>query len=117
MERIVNVADRHGHDQRYAIDPARAMAELGWASTTMFKDGIVLTIDWYMSEAGKKWTEECTSGEYLNWIEKNYKERAQGILLMPEKLLTPRCFIFPKTMFLMDKVLSLGSRTARTISH
>lgn len=51
------------------------MRELGWAPTTMFKDGIVLTIDWYMSEEGKKWTEECTSGEYLNWIEKNYKER------------------------------------------
>ena len=41
----------------------------------MFKDGIVLTIDWYMSEEGRKWTEECTSGEYLKWIEKNYKER------------------------------------------
>ena len=73
---ITHVADRHGHDQRYAIDPAKAMAELGWAPTTMFKDGIVLTIDWYMSEVGKKWTEECTSGEYLKWIEKNYKERS-----------------------------------------
>ena len=72
---ITHVADRHGHDQRYAIDPAKAMRELGWAPTTMFKDGIVLTIDWYMSEEGRKWTEECTSGEYLNWIEKNYKER------------------------------------------
>ena len=73
---ITNVADRHGHDQRYAIDPSKAMAELGWSPTTMFKDGIMLTIAWYMSEAGKKWTEECTSGDYLNWIEKNYKERA-----------------------------------------
>ena len=72
---ITYVADRHGHDQRYAIDPQKAMDELGWAPTTMFKDGIVLTIDWYLSEEGKKWTEECTSGEYLKWIEKNYKER------------------------------------------
>ena len=72
---ITYVADRHGHDQRYAIDPEKAMAELEWAPTTMFKDGIVLTIDWYMSEEGRKWTEECTSGEYLNWIEKNYTER------------------------------------------
>ena len=72
---ITHVADRHGHDQRYAINPAKAMRELGWAPTTMFKDGIVLTIDWYMSEEGRKWTEECTSGEYLKWIEKNYKER------------------------------------------
>lgn len=72
---ITHVGDRHGHDQRYAIDAAKAMAELGWAPTTMFKDGIVLTIDWYLSEEGMKWTEECTSGEYLRWIEKNYKER------------------------------------------
>ena len=72
---ITHVGDRHGHDQRYAIDPAKANKELGWGPTTMFKDGIVLTIDWYLSEEGRKWTEECTSGEYLNWIEKNYKER------------------------------------------
>lgn len=52
------------------------MAELDRAPTTMFKDGIVLTIAWYMSEVGKKWTEECTSSEYLNWIEENYKERS-----------------------------------------
>ena len=72
---ITHVGDRHGHDQRYAIDPAKANKELGWGPTTMFKDGIVLTIDWYLSEEGRKWTEECTSGEYLNWIEKNYTER------------------------------------------
>ena len=34
------VADRKGHDQRYAIDPSKAMAELVWAPTTMFADGI-----------------------------------------------------------------------------
>lgn len=72
---ITYVADRHGHDQRYAIDPQKAMDELGWRPTTMFKDGIVLTIDWYMSDEGRKWTKECTSGEYLKWIEKNYTER------------------------------------------
>lgn len=72
---ITHVGDRHGHDQRYAIDPAKAMAELGWQPTTMFKNGIVQTIDWYLFEEGKKWTEECTSGEYLKWIEKNYTDR------------------------------------------
>lgn len=46
----VHVADKHGHDQRYAIDFAKAMRELGWTLTTMFKEGIVLNIDWYMSE-------------------------------------------------------------------
>lgn len=41
----------------------------------MFKDGIVLSIDLYMSETGEEWTEEWPSGEYFSWIEKNYKER------------------------------------------
>lgn len=44
----------------------------GGAGTRLYP---LTTIDWYMSEEGRKWTEECTSGEYLNWIEKNYKER------------------------------------------
>lgn len=72
---ITHVADRHGHNQRYAIDPAKAMKELGWEPSTIFEDGITVTIDWYLSEEGQKWTEECISGEYINWIEKNYKER------------------------------------------
>lgn len=54
---IAYVANCHSHDQRYAIDPAKAVTELGWAPTTMFQDGIVLTIDWYMSEEDRKWTE------------------------------------------------------------
>lgn len=75
-ESLINhVEDRHGHDRRYAIDPSKAMAELSWAPTTMFNEGILLTIDWYLSEKGKKWTEECTSGEYTKWIEEYYKDR------------------------------------------
>lgn len=49
---ITHVVDRNGHDQRYVIDQAKAMKELRRAPNTMFKDGIVLTIDLYMSEAG-----------------------------------------------------------------
>lgn len=72
---ITHVGDRHGHDLRYAIDPSKANAELGWGPTTMFAEGIKLTIDWYLSEYGQQWTEECTSGEYLKWIKKNYSDR------------------------------------------
>ena len=68
---ITYVADRKGHDQRYAIDPSKAMKELGWAPTTMFKDGIKLTIDWYKNNMD--WMAECTSGAYLNYYEKNIK--------------------------------------------
>lgn len=75
-ESLINhVGDRHGHDLRYAIDTEKANRELGWLPTTMFADGIKLTIDWYLSDVGKKWTAECTSGEYENWIEKNYTDR------------------------------------------
>ena len=67
------VTDRKGHDQRYAIDPSKAMAELGWQPTTMFKDGIKLTIQWYREHTD--WLDECTSGEYLKYYDKMYGKR------------------------------------------
>jgi len=70
---ITFVTDRKGHDQRYAIDPSKAMKELGWQPTTMFKDGIKLTIDWYKKHMD--WMNECTSGEYLKYYEKMYGNR------------------------------------------
>ena len=48
------VEDRKGHDLRYAIDPSKIKAELGWEPETMFADGIIKTVDWYTGE-GKKW--------------------------------------------------------------
>ena len=70
---IKYVGDRKGHDQRYAIDPSKAMAELGWQPTTMFKDGIKLTIQWYREHTD--WLDECTSGEYLKYYDKMYGRR------------------------------------------
>ena len=69
---ITYVADRHGHDLRYAIDPAKATKELGWTPTTMFKDGIKLTIKWYQEH--EEWLDECVKSEQA-WLEKNYKNR------------------------------------------
>ena len=45
-----------------------ANKDLGGGPTTMFKDGFVLTIDWYLSNEGEKYSEEFSSGEYINWI-------------------------------------------------
>ena len=67
---ITYVADRKGHDLRYAIDPAKAMRELGWKPTTTFNDGIKLTIDWYKHHMD--WMQECTSGEYKKYYKKMY---------------------------------------------
>ncbi len=70
---ITFVTDRKGHDLRYAIDPTKAMRELGWKPTTMFKDGIKLTIEWYRNHMD--WMKECTSGEYQKYYDKMYAKR------------------------------------------
>lgn len=70
---ITYVADRKGHDQRYAIDPSKANKELGWGPTTMFADGIKLTIQWYKEHMD--WMAECTSGEYTKYYEQMYANR------------------------------------------
>lgn len=70
---ITYVADRKGHDQRYAIDPSKANRELSWSPTTMFADGIKLTIDWYRRHTD--WLAECTGGEYMKYYEQMYANR------------------------------------------
>ena len=70
---ITFVADRKGHDQRYAIDPSKAMEELGWSPTTKFEDGIKLTIQWYKDHMD--WMQECTSGDYIKYYEEMYGNR------------------------------------------
>lgn len=67
---ITYVADRKGHDMRYAIDPTKIHNELGWLPETKFADGIKKTIKWYLEN--RKWWEEIISGEYKNYYEKNY---------------------------------------------
>ena len=71
---ITHVADRHGHDQRYAIDPAKAIKDLGWEPTTTFEVGIKLTIDWYLSKYGKNWLDECNKTT-AEWNKLNYGDR------------------------------------------
>ncbi|MBE6813832.1 MAG: dTDP-glucose 4,6-dehydratase [Ruminococcaceae bacterium] len=70
---ITYVADRKGHDMRYAIDPTKIHNELGWLPETKFADGIKLTIDWYLNN--REWWETIISGEYQNYYEKMYGNR------------------------------------------
>lgn len=70
---ITFVADRLGHDQRYAIDPAKITSELGWEPETMFEQGIVKTIRWYLSH--QEWVEEVTTGDYQKYYEQMYLNR------------------------------------------
>ena len=70
---ITHVTDRKGHDQRYAIDPAKIHGELGWLPETKFEDGIRKTIRWYLDN--EEWWETIRSGEYRNYYEKMYANR------------------------------------------
>ena len=70
---ITFVADRKGHDMRYAIDPSKIYRELGWLPETKFADGLDKTIDWYLTH--REWWETIISGEYRNYYEKMYGQR------------------------------------------
>lgn len=67
---ITYVQDRKGHDFRYAIDPGKITREIGWTPETMFDDGIVLAVKWYLENPD--WLINVTSGEYERYYEKVY---------------------------------------------
>lgn len=70
---ITYVADRKGHDMRYAIDPTKIHNELGWLPETMFADGLDKTIEWYLNN--REWWEIIISGEYQNYYSLMYNNR------------------------------------------
>lgn len=72
-EQITYVADRPGHDRRYAIDADKISRELGWKPQETFESGIRKTVEWYL--ANTSWVENIKSGAYQTWIEQNYGER------------------------------------------
>lgn len=65
------VKDRPGHDLRYAMDPTKITNELGWKPMHNFDSGIMETIKWNLEN--KEWLNHVKSGEYLNWIDRQYK--------------------------------------------
>jgi len=69
---ITYVEDRKGHDRRYAIAPDKIGAEIGWKPETMFKEGIKLTIKWYIEH--EEWMKNVTSGDYQKYYSEMYKD-------------------------------------------
>ena len=67
---ITYVEDRKGHDRRYAIAPDKIKAAVGWEPDTMFKEGIRLTIQWYLEH--EDWMKNVTSGDYQKYYETMY---------------------------------------------
>ena len=72
-EQVTFVADRPGHDRRYAIDARKLERELGWKPAETFETGIRKTVQWYLDN--QDWVKNVQSGSYRQWVEKNYSDR------------------------------------------
>lgn len=70
---ITYVADRPGHDRRYAIDARKIEHALGWRPVEVFATGIRKTVEWNL--ANQEWVGHVTSGEYRQWVDCNYGAR------------------------------------------
>ncbi len=66
------VRDRPGHDRRYAIDSGKIRHALDWRPSYTFEQGLSRTVQWYLEHPD--WVRQVKSGEYLQWIEKQYHD-------------------------------------------
>ena len=67
------VADRPGHDRRYAIDAGKIERELGWRPAETFETGIRKTVRWYLDHS--EWVAHVQNGSYRDWLDANYGQR------------------------------------------
>jgi len=70
---VTHVADRPGHDRRYAIDASKIERELGWRPAETFETGLRKTVGWYLDNAA--WVERVQTGAYREWVSANYERR------------------------------------------
>jgi dTDP-glucose 4,6-dehydratase len=70
---ITYVADRAGHDLRYAIDSSKLQNELKWIPSVTFEQGLERTVDWYIQN--EVWMTHVTSGEYIKYYQNQYDNR------------------------------------------
>ena len=71
---ITHVADRPGHDRRYAIDASKIAKELSWHPRESLESGLRKTVRWYLDHPD--WLANAKSGAYRQWIEAQYGARA-----------------------------------------
>jgi dTDP-glucose 4,6-dehydratase len=68
------VADRPGHDRRYAMDISKIHGRLGWRPRHSLNEGLRATVEWYLSHPG--WAEAIgRQREYQAWMDQNYQKR------------------------------------------
>jgi len=83
QELITFVADRPGHDHRYAIDFTKLNAELKWSPRESFTTGLRRTINWYLDNPG--WIDRIRSGAYAAWIDEQYGDSSVSQTAAVEK--------------------------------
>ena len=71
---IQYVADRPGHDRRYALSSEKLMRATGWAPQMTFEVGLAATVEWYRTN--QEWVSRVKSGDYQRFYELNYQGRA-----------------------------------------
>src|SRR3546814_19519343 len=71
------VADRPGHDRRYAIDERKIAARLGYRPTRDFATGLAQTIAWYLANEG--WWRAVQDGSYREWLDRNYRSEERRV--------------------------------------
>ncbi len=74
-QQITFVADRLGHDRRYAINAEKMVDELGWRPEETFSTGLRKTVQWYLDNP--VWVNEVRSGDYRQWLTMNYGEKKE----------------------------------------
>jgi dTDP-glucose 4,6-dehydratase len=67
------VADRPGHDRRYAIDCRKIEVEMGWTPSESFESGLEKTMYWYLDNP--EWIKRVRTGTYREWVDHNYNDR------------------------------------------
>jgi dTDP-glucose 4,6-dehydratase len=70
------VADRPGHDRRYAVDCAKIRSELDWRPEATFESGLTQTVHWYLRHG--TWLEHARSANHQDWLRTNYQHRVAG---------------------------------------
>ena len=69
-QQITFVADRPGHDRRYAIDARKIERELGWRPQETFETGMRKTVRWFLDHPD--WVRDVTSSAYRQWVTQQY---------------------------------------------
>ena len=71
------VADRPGHDRRYALDTRKITSELGWKPEVDLQTGLARTVEWYQNHPD--WIQKAKSGEYRDYYERFYVNRGKSL--------------------------------------